>query len=108
MRSDIYAVGAVLYEMATGQRPFPQTQGPASIGAILHESPAPLRSVNPRVMPGLESLILKTLEKMPSKRYQTAREFRTALENVTASRTIPQQSTEAQYILQHSQKSEPS
>ncbi len=83
-RSDIYAAGAVLYEMATGQRPFPQTHGPTLMGAILHEAPAPPSSTNRDVMPGLESLILKALEKEPSRRYQSARELRAALECVGA------------------------
>jgi tetratricopeptide (TPR) repeat protein len=83
-RSDIYAVGAVLYEMATGQRPFPQTHGPTLMGAILHEAPRPPSSTNLHIMPGLERVILQALEKEPSRRYQSAREIRVALEGVGA------------------------
>jgi serine/threonine protein kinase/tetratricopeptide (TPR) repeat protein len=82
-RSDIYSAGAVLYEMSTGSRPFPQPQTAQLMGAILHQEPAPLRSLNDRFSPGLEAVILKALDKQKSERYQTAREFRIALETLT-------------------------
>jgi serine/threonine protein kinase len=46
-RSDIFSAGIVLYEMATGRRPFPQDHAPTLMGAILHEAPAPPSSLNP-------------------------------------------------------------
>jgi serine/threonine protein kinase/predicted Zn-dependent protease len=82
-RSDVYSSGAVFFEMATGQRPFPQTQGPQLMGAILHQSATSPTSLNQRITPGLESVILKTLEKEPSQRYQSARELRVALEGIS-------------------------
>ena len=82
-RSDIYAAGAVLYEMATGKRAFPQHRTAELMGAILHKSPEAPGSSNPHVSPGLERTILKSLEKSPSQRYQTARELRAALEGVS-------------------------
>ncbi|MFZ0908492.1 MAG: protein kinase [Candidatus Acidiferrales bacterium] len=86
-RSDIYSAGAVLYEMAAGQRPFPQTQGPQLMGAILHKAaPAPSAS-GAHISPALESVILKSLEKEASQRYQTARELRVALEGISLSST---------------------
>jgi len=84
-RSDVYAAGAVLYEMATGRRPFPQTQGPQLMGAILHESPVPPSQLNPHVVPALESVILQTLEKEPAQRYQTTRELLAALKSISGS-----------------------
>jgi tetratricopeptide (TPR) repeat protein len=86
-RSDIYAAGAVLHEMATGRRAFPQTQGAELMGAILYESPALARSVNKYVSPGLENVVSKTLAKDPSQRYQSARELRVALEGLSAATT---------------------
>jgi tetratricopeptide (TPR) repeat protein len=83
LRSDIYAAGAVLHEMATGRRAFPQTQSAELMGAILYESPASVRSVNKFVSPGLESIISKSLAKDPSQRYQSARELRVALEGLS-------------------------
>ncbi len=74
-RSDIWAAGAVLYEMSTGQRPFPETQGPRLIDDILNRAPRPPRELNPRISPGLESIILKALDKDPEHRYQSAKEL---------------------------------
>jgi serine/threonine protein kinase len=87
-RADIYAAGAVLYEMTTGRRPFPQLQSAELMGAILHESPAAPSSINPRIAPGLDSAILKALEKEPSQRYQSARELLVALEGISHSAVV--------------------
>jgi serine/threonine protein kinase/tetratricopeptide (TPR) repeat protein len=84
-RADIYGAGAVIYEMATGRRPFPQLQSAELMGAILHQSPASPSSINPRITPGLESVILKALQKEPSQRYQSARELLAALEGISFS-----------------------
>jgi tetratricopeptide (TPR) repeat protein/TolB-like protein len=82
-RSDIFSAGAVLYELATGQRAFPQTQGPQLMGAIQHQDPAPAVGLNPRISPGLDAVMRKALDKTPSRRYQTARELRAALESLS-------------------------
>jgi tetratricopeptide (TPR) repeat protein len=83
-RSDIFAAGAVLYEMATGQRAFPQTQGAELMGAILHQEPEPAVFLNPRISPGLDAVIRKALHKAQSQRFQTAGELRAALESLSA------------------------
>lgn len=82
-RTDVYAAGAVLYEMATGHRPFPQT-GPALVEQILHTEPPAPRSLNAQISPGLEAVILKTLDKDPERRYQSAKELLVDLERLTA------------------------
>ncbi len=74
-RSDFYAAGAVLYEMATGQRAFPETQAGRLMDAILNRAPQPPSGLNRRVSPGLEGIILKALEKEPENRYQSAKEI---------------------------------
>jgi TolB-like protein/Tfp pilus assembly protein PilF len=80
-RADIYGAGAVLYEMATAQRPFPENQPTRLIDAILHSSPKPLSARGSSASAGLESIIFKALEKEPSRRYQSARELLAALES---------------------------
>jgi eukaryotic-like serine/threonine-protein kinase len=82
-RSDVYSAGVVLYEMATGKRPFGDAAGPQLITAILEAQPSPPRSRNHRVSPGLESVILKALDKNPNRRYQSARELRVDLERLS-------------------------
>jgi eukaryotic-like serine/threonine-protein kinase len=83
-RTDIWAAGAVLYEMSTTRRPFPETNGPMLIDAILNKPPEPPSKLNPRTSPGLETVILKALEKDPARRYQSAQELQADLERLTA------------------------
>lgn len=78
-RSDIWAAGAVIYEMATGQRPFPERHPPQLIDDILRQPPKPPSAINPRLAPGFEAIILKALDKDPERRYQFARELRVDL-----------------------------
>jgi len=83
-RTDIYAVGNVLYEMATGERPFAEAHGPLLTEAILHQAPPPPRQVQPAVSSGLEFVILKALEKEPDRRYQSAKELLVDLERLAS------------------------
>jgi tetratricopeptide (TPR) repeat protein len=87
-RSDIYAAGAVLYEMVTGQRPFPEILVPRLIDSILHQIPQPPSEFNRQLSPAMQSLILKALEKEPSFRYQSAREMQVDLERLNASSAV--------------------
>ncbi len=74
-KSDIYAAGAVLYEIATGQRPFREALTSRLTDAILHQAPVSPRALNARLSPELERIILKALDKEPEWRYQSAREL---------------------------------
>jgi tetratricopeptide (TPR) repeat protein/tRNA A-37 threonylcarbamoyl transferase component Bud32 len=71
VRSDIWGAGAVIYEMATGKRPFIEPTGPQLVNAILSKEPASPKSLNRQVSAGLEKIILRALEKDPSRRYQS-------------------------------------
>jgi len=74
-RTDIHSSGSVLYEMATGQRPFAELEQAQLITAILHRPPRPPAALNPRLSPELARIIGKCLEKEPENRYQSAREL---------------------------------
>jgi tetratricopeptide (TPR) repeat protein/TolB-like protein/predicted Ser/Thr protein kinase len=82
-RTDIYGAGAVLYEMATSQRPFPESQPTRLIDAILHSSPQRLSAYKSANSASLEAIIFKALEKEPSRRFQSARELLAALESTS-------------------------
>ena len=69
-RTDIYGVGAILYEMATGQRSFQAEDFGQLIKSILHHSPKPPISANRRISPGLESIIVRAMNREPRLRYQ--------------------------------------
>jgi tetratricopeptide (TPR) repeat protein len=86
-RTDIHAAGSVLYEMATGRRPFPQIHGPKLIEAILHKAPTLPSAFSP-VSQGLKSIIFKALDKDPGKRYQSARELLVDLQRLLSPATV--------------------
>jgi serine/threonine protein kinase/TolB-like protein/Tfp pilus assembly protein PilF len=73
--TDIYAAGAVLYEMVTGRRPFRNKFAVALAADIQTQLPAPPRQLNPKISLALEEIILKCLEKEPRNRYQSAEEL---------------------------------
>jgi serine/threonine protein kinase/tetratricopeptide (TPR) repeat protein len=74
-RSDIFTIGAVLYEMATNCRAFGERLPSRLVDTILHETPVTPRALNRRISAGLESIILKCLDKDPDQRYQSAKEL---------------------------------
>ncbi|MDP3152866.1 MAG: protein kinase [Archangium sp.] len=79
-RTDLFALGTMLYELTTGQSPFYRTSTEAVIYAIRMEEPDPPSRVKKDFPPGLSKIILKCLVKDREKRYQTADEIRLALE----------------------------
>ncbi|MGB7437521.1 MAG: tetratricopeptide repeat protein [Candidatus Acidiferrum sp.] len=85
LRMDIYSAGAVLYECATGQRPYPERQLAKLIDAILHRNPTPVSQINNRISPGLETVIHKAMDRRAEQRYQSAREMQIDLERLEAS-----------------------
>jgi len=78
-RTDLFSFGAVLYEMATGKMPFPDDSLGEVCGAILHEEPVPPSQLNPHILPGLEAVILRALEKDRDLRYQHASDMQAEL-----------------------------
>jgi serine/threonine protein kinase/Tfp pilus assembly protein PilF len=83
-RSDIWAVGLVLYELAMGRRAFPEGDNAQLITAILHEAPSRPSDAGRPISPGLESIIAKCLEKDPENRYQSAKELAVDLRRLGA------------------------
>src|SRR5258707_530034 len=81
-RTDIFSLGLLLYEMATGRQAFSGATGGAIIEAVLTRSPAPARSINPTIPPRLEEIISKALHKNRDQRYQHAADIRSDLQQL--------------------------
>ena len=82
--TDVFSLGVILYEMATGKRPFEGKSSPALMSAILKDTPPPITARRHDFPHHLEQIINRCLAKVPNERYQTARE---ALQELEGSRT---------------------
>jgi serine/threonine-protein kinase len=80
-RRDVYALGAVTYEMLVGDPPHDAGSVQAIIAKVLTEKPAPVRSRRDTVPPHVDGAIMKALAKLPADRFATAGELSTALVN---------------------------
>jgi serine/threonine protein kinase len=84
-RSDIFSVGAVLYEMLAGRRAFAAATAADTISAILHDDPPEIVSASGPVPSGLDRMVRRCLEKDPDERFQSARDLAFALEGQSGS-----------------------
>jgi serine/threonine protein kinase/tetratricopeptide (TPR) repeat protein len=82
-RTDLFSLGAVLYEMATGQRAFAGDDATTVREAVLHQFPVPVRLLNLRISQRLEAVITKGIQKDCEGRYQSAADMRADLERVS-------------------------
>ena len=88
-RSDIFALGAVLYEMATGKRPFAGKSQISLATAILEKDPEPIRTLQPALPPALDRVVRTCLQKNPEDRFQSARDVRLELKWISETAAEP-------------------
>ncbi len=102
VRTDVYSLGAVLYEMLAGEPPITGATGQAVIAKLMTERPTPLRVVRDTVPPALEEVVARALAKVPADRFPTAAAFAKALQDSPqsgTSRPVPPQSSRRLVLL---------
>jgi serine/threonine protein kinase len=87
-RADIFAFGAILYEMLTGKRAFQKPTSPETMNAILNEDPREILQIVSNVPPALQRIVHRCLEKTPERRFQSTTDLTFALEALSDSGAI--------------------
>jgi eukaryotic-like serine/threonine-protein kinase len=82
-RADIFAFGAILYEMLTGKRAFQKPTSPETMAAILNEDPPAISQISPGLSPAMQRIVRRCLEKNPEQRFQSASDLAFALAALT-------------------------
>ena len=88
-RTDLFSLGTVIYEMATGKTPFAGESTAEVFAALLKENPPPVSTLNPAMPKKLDAIVEKLLRKDPAQRYATAEQLREDLESLDAPATRP-------------------
>ncbi len=88
-RTDLFSLGSVLYEMATGRPPFGDRSTAGVFAALLMKDPPPVSSINPAMPSGLDFIIAKLLAKDRDQRYRSAEELAADLESISVAATAP-------------------
>lgn len=88
-RSDIFAFGAMLYEMLTGRRAFHGESYISTLGSVIHKDPRPIRELAVVIPPDLEKIIFRCLRKDPNRRIQFMLEVKAALQDVLEEGVTP-------------------
>jgi Tol biopolymer transport system component len=88
-RSDIFAFGAVLYEMVAGKRPFSGKSQISLASSILESDPQPVSDLKPNTPPAFEHVVTTCLQKSPEERYQSAQDIKLELQWIAADRPVP-------------------
>jgi serine/threonine protein kinase len=91
-RSDLYALGCVLYQCLTGVVPFPRDETAAQMWAHVHDDPPSVTARRPDLPPQIDAIVAKAIAKQPEDRYTTCRELALALRAVTADPAAPAES----------------
>ncbi len=88
-RTDIYAVGNIMYELLSGNPPYQANSDYQIMKDKLEQNPRPISSINPSVPSTLQKIISKALERNPDNRYQSAQEFKRAIETAFGANLLP-------------------
>jgi eukaryotic-like serine/threonine-protein kinase len=87
-RSDLFSLGAVIYELATGQKPFTGATPAETIFNVLDHEPRRITAIDPALSTALDTVVMKLLEKLPARRYQSAADLRQALLRIRPGRLV--------------------
>jgi serine/threonine protein kinase/formylglycine-generating enzyme required for sulfatase activity len=93
IRSDLYSLGVVLYELSTGRPPFAGESATTIMYQHVHQAPRPPRELNPSIPPGLEQLILRLMSKAPGDRFATPEALVSAIQCIVDGVTPDEKST---------------